>query len=142
MFVKTFLSFPVLWRLSALTLGIGWLILALGPGFVSASDMPSAEKKKIEALIFEVEQMADAVFIRNGKQYTADLAAEFLRRKWKSRRSEIRSAGDFIDKVASFSSTTGKRYSIRWCDGKEMSSAEFFRRKLSLLEHRPVKQSG
>ena len=129
-------------RLSTLTLGIGWLILALCSGFASASDLPSAEKKKIEVLIFEVERMTDAVFIRNGKQYSAELAGEFLRRKWKSRRSEVHSAADFIDKVASSSSTTGKPYSIRWSDGKERLSAEFFRAKLSLLEDRSVKQSG
>ena len=129
-------------RLSTLTLGIGWLMLALCLGFASASDLPSAEKNKIKALIFEVEQMADAVFIRNGKQYTADLAAEFLRRKWKSRRSEIHSAAEFIDKVASSSSTTGKPYRIRWSDGKERLSAEFFRAQLSLLETRAVKHSG
>ena len=129
-------------RLSTLTLGIGWLILALCPGFASASDLPSAEKKKIEVLIFEVERMTDAVFIRNGKQYTAELAGEFLRRKWKSRRSEVHSAADFIDKVASSSSTTGKPYSIRWSDGKERLSAEFFRAQLSLLETRAVKHSG
>ena len=137
-----FLSFPVLMRMSILTLGIGWLILAFCPGFAAASDLPSAEKKKIEVLIFEVERMTDAVFIRNGKQYSAELAGEFLRRKWRSRRSEIHSAGDFIDKVASFSSTTGKPYRIRWSDGKERLSAEFFRAKLSLLEDRSVKQSG
>ncbi len=137
-----FLSFPVLMRLSALILGIGWLILVPGPGFASASDLPSVEQKKIEALIFEVERMTDAVFIRNEKQYSAELAAEFLRRKWKSRRSEIHSAVDFIDKVASFSSTTGKPYRIRWSDGKERSSAEFFRAKLSLLESRAIKPSG
>ena len=129
-------------RLSTLILGIGWLILALCPGFASASDLPSVEQKKIEALIFEVERMTDAVFIRNEKQYSAELAAEFLRRKWKSRRSEIHSAADFIEKVASFSSTTGKRYSIRWRDGTERSSAEFFRAKLSLLEDRTVRPSG
>lgn len=129
-------------RLSTLTLGIGCLILAVCSGVASASEMPAAEQKKIDALIAGVERMSDAVFIRNGKQYSTDLAAEFLRRKWKSYRSEIRSATEFIDKVASFSSTTGKRYSIRWRDGTERSSEEFFRAQLSLLEGRPGKQSG
>ena len=142
MFARTFLRFPVLMRLGTLSLGIGWLTLAVWSGLASASELPSAEKKKIEVLIFEVERMPDAVFIRNGKQYSAELAAEFLRRKWKSRRSEIHSAADFIDRVASFSSTTGKPYRIRWSDGKERLSAEFFRAKLSLLEDRSVKQSG
>jgi hypothetical protein len=134
MSANSFLRFSVLMRLSTITLGIGWLILALCPGFASASDLPSAEKKKIEALIFEVEQMTDAIFVRNGKQYPSESAAEFLRRKWKSRRSEVRSAWDFIDKVASFSSTTGKPYSIRWRDGRERLSADFFRAQLALLD--------
>jgi hypothetical protein len=142
MFVKTFLSFPVLMRLSTLTLALGWLTLAVFPGLAWASELPAAEQKKIEALIFGVERMTDAVFIRNGKQYAADLAAGFLRRKWESHRSEIHSAGDFIEKVASFSSTTGKPYSIRWRNGQERLSAEFFRAQLFLLERRSVKQSS
>jgi hypothetical protein len=142
MFVKTFLSFPVLRRLSTLTLALGWLTLAYCPGLAWASELPAAEQKKIEALIFGVEQMTDAVFIRNGKNYTPPVAAEFLRRKWESHQSEIHSAVDFIEKVASFSSTTGKPYSIRWRNGQERLSAEFFRAQLSLLERRSVKQSG
>jgi hypothetical protein len=129
-------------RRITLTVGIGCLILAVCSGIASASEMSAAEQKKIDTLITGVERMTDAVFIRNGKQYNTDLAAEFLRRKWKAHRLEIRSATDFIDKVASFSSTTGKRYCIRWRDGTERSSAEFFRAKLSLLEGRPGKRSG
>ena len=45
-------------------------------------------------------------------------AAEFLRRKWRHREAEIRSADDFIEKVASFSSTTGKPYLIHFSDGR------------------------
>lgn len=122
-------------------LAFGWLILTVGCGSAWGFDLPSAEKKKIEILIGGVEQMTDAVFLRNGKSYSAPLAAEFLRRKWKSRREEIRSAADFIDKVASFSSTTGKPYSIRWNDGRERLSAEYFKSQLFQLEGRSVKRS-
>jgi hypothetical protein len=121
-------------RHGVLTLALGWLLLTLGSGSVWGAALTSAEKRKIEALIAGVEQMTDAFFVRNGKQYPAEAAAEFLRRKWKSRRSEVRSAADFIDKVASFSSTTGKPYSIRWSDGRERLSAEFFRAQLALLD--------
>jgi hypothetical protein len=129
-------------RLGTLIPEIGCLILTVCIGLASASDLPSAEKRKIEVLISGVEQMTNAVFIRNGKNYTAPVAAEFLRRKWTSRRSEIHSAADFIDKVASFSSTTGKPYSIHWRDGTERLCAEYFRARLSLLEGRSVKHSG
>jgi len=142
MSIKPNSRFTVLLRLSTLIVGIGWLILTVGIGLASASDLSSAEKRKIEVLISGVEQMTDAVFIRNGRNYNAPVAAEFLRRKWKSRRSEIHSAADFIDKVASCSSTTGKPYSIHWRDGTERLCTEYFRAQLSLLEGRSVKQSG
>jgi hypothetical protein len=118
------------------------LSLAVGCGSAWGSYLPSAEKRKIEILIGGVEQMTDAVFLRNGKSYSAPLAAEFLRRKWNSRREEIRSAAEFIDKVASFSSTTGKPYSIRWSDGRERLSAEYFRSQLSQLEGPAAKPAG
>jgi hypothetical protein len=121
-------------RIGLLAITGCWLVLALGWMPASADDLSSVEKRKIEALIGGVEQMTDAVFIRNGKSYSAALAAEFLRRKWKSRREEVRSAADFIDQVASFSSTTGRPYRIRWGEGKERLSAEFFKARLALLE--------
>jgi hypothetical protein len=120
-------------RFGILPIVFGCLILTIGSGSARCSDLASAEKKKIEALIAGVEQMTDAVFIRNEKKYNATLAAEFLRRKWKNRRSEIHSAEDFIDKVASFSSTTGRPYRIRWGDGTERLSADFFRAQLTFL---------
>lgn len=128
-------------RVGILTLGLGCLILTIGFGSARGSDFASAERKKIEALIAGVEQMKDAVFVRNGKQYPAESAAEFLRRKWKSRRSEVRSAAEFIETVASFSSTTGKPYSIRWSDGRERLSAEYFKSQLFQLEGRSAKRS-
>jgi hypothetical protein len=129
-------------RLITLTLIIGGLILTVVPGIPQASGLPAVEQKKIEALISGVEQMKDAGFVRNGKSYNSADAAEFLRLKWKSRLSEIHSAVDFIDKVASFSSTTGKPYRIRFGGGRDQLSAEYFRAQLSLLERRSVKQSS
>jgi hypothetical protein len=123
-------------------LTIGWLILTVASGIAQAFGIPPAEQKKIESLILGVEQMTNAEFIRNGKNYKASIAAEFLRRKWKARQTEVRSATDFIDKVASFSSTTGKPYFVRWNNGQEKLSAEYFRAQLSLLEGRSVKQSS
>ena len=134
---RSFLQLP-----AGLVLSLGWLVLTVGLGWTAPSDLPSAEKKKIESLISGVEQMTDAAFIRNGKKYNAAAAAEFLRRKWKSRQAEIHSAVEFIDKVGSFSSKSGKPYSIRWPDGKERLSSEFFRAQLYLLEGRSIKQSG
>jgi hypothetical protein len=80
-----------------------------------------------------VAQLKDATFLRNGTPYPASSAARFLREKWHSRESEVRSAEEFIDRVASFSSTTGTPYVIRFANGREVSSAEYLRGELAKL---------
>jgi hypothetical protein len=64
--------------------------------------------------------MKDATFIRNDKEYDARTAALFLRRKWQFDKDMVRTAEDFIESIASRSSTTGKPYRIRMKDGKEI----------------------
>ena len=64
--------------------------------------------------------------MRNGSAYSADSAAVFLRRKWEANASEVKTARDFIDKVASFSGTSGKPYLIRFKDGEEIKAGTFF----------------
>jgi len=98
------------------------------------ADLPAVEQEKIENLINAVEHLSEAAFIRNGKPYDAITAARFLRAKLRSREPDVRSANDFIEKIASFSSTTGKPYLIRFTDGREVSSAEFFRAHLAEME--------
>jgi hypothetical protein len=98
--------------------------------FATATDLSPAEQKKIEVLVSCIEELTDGRFVRNGKDYSAAAAAEFLRRKWQTLRAEVCSAEDFIDRVASSSSTTGKPYLIRFGDGREVPSAEFLRAHL------------
>lgn len=112
----------------ALTLGSG------GLSFVQAQTLPNTEKQKIEALIKQVANLKDAKFVRNGSAYNADSAATFLRRKWEANESEVKTARDFIDKVASFSGTSGKPYLIRLKDGGEIKSRDFLLAQLKKLD--------
>jgi tRNA C32,U32 (ribose-2'-O)-methylase TrmJ len=118
-----------------LATGVGLALLlptALNP--IQAQEKPTTEKQKIEALIKHVEGMKDAKFVRNDKEYDAKTAAKFLRGKWEAKEAEIKTAKDFIEKVASASSTTGKPYLIRPKDGKEMKSGEYLLAELKKLE--------
>lgn len=108
------------------------LVAALLPGLSRAEGM--TEKAKIEALISHVEGLQGAKFIRNGKEYGAKDAAKFLRGKWSSKEKEIQTANDFIDKVATVSSTTGQSYMIRLSDSKEVKCAEYLKGELKKLE--------
>jgi hypothetical protein len=120
------------------------VLLGTAPGCTSpAEDRPADEKKtdgkslsekeKIEALIKHVEGMQGAVFVRNGKEYDAKTAGKFLRGKWE-RDSDVKTARDFIEKIATTSSTSGKPYLIRFKDGKEVKSGEYLTEELKKLE--------
>jgi Family of unknown function (DUF5329) len=101
---------------------------------VQAQILPGSEKQKIEALIKQVANLKDVKFVRNGSAYNADSAAVFLRRKWEANASEVKTARDFIDKVASFSGTSGKPYLIRFKDGEEIQSRDFLVAQLKKLD--------
>ena len=105
-----------------------------GLSFVEAQTLPNLEKQKIEALIKQVANLKDAKFVRNGSAYNADSAAVFLRRKWGANESEVKTARDFIDKVASFSGTSGRPYLIRFKDGGEIKSRYFLLAQLKKLD--------
>lgn len=107
---------------------IALLILVAVPAF--AADR-AAETKKIEALISAVAKLDGAKFVRNGKDYDPATAAKFLRGKWERQANEIVTAGDFIDRIATRSSTTGRVYVVRFADGREVPVAEFLRRLLT-----------
>lgn len=118
----------------------GWIVLgftAILFGTITrlvADENPKSEKEKIEGLIEHIANLQDAKFVRNGAEYDAKTAAKFLRGKWESNASEIKTAADFIEKAASVSSTTGKPYLIRFKDGKETKSGEYLLQQLKRLE--------
>lgn len=112
------------------------LVLAL-PSVARADGLSPAEKQKIESLIRFVGQSKDTTFVRNGSEYNAGHAATFLRRKWEANTSGIMTARDFVDKVASFSGTSGKPYLIRFKDGKELKAQEYLLTELRKIESKP-----
>jgi Family of unknown function (DUF5329) len=111
---------------------LGLLPLLLPLAAAAADEKPMTEREKIEALIKHVEGLADAKFVRNGTEYDAKTAAKFLRRKWDSKKDEIKTAQDFIDKAASVSSTSGKPYLIRK-NGQDTKAGEYLMNQLKKL---------
>ena len=118
-----------------LTIAILWLFLLLAaPSFLYAQSLPVAEKQKIEALIKQVGDLKDAKFIRNGSTYEVASAVRFLRGKWDANAVEVKTARDFIEKVASESRTSGTPYLIRFKDGREIKSREYLLAELQKIE--------
>jgi hypothetical protein len=94
----------------------------------------NVEKKKIDFLLHEIEQLKGAKFWRNGTSYSPHDAAEYLRMKmtWNYRSKPVTSAKDFIERIASKSTITGKPYLIQMEDNKKMESKTFLEQRLSV----------
>lgn len=95
---------------------------------------PPREAARIEALIASLDELGDARFLRNGKAHSASEAASHLRLKWKNAGKRVRTAEDFIRYLATGSSITGRPYRIRFADGREQASADYFRAQLKRID--------
>jgi hypothetical protein len=86
---------------------------------------------EIEALIRAVAE-SGCIYTRNGTDHDAVEAADHLRLKYRRGKRYIDSAEQFIDRLASESSWTGRAYTIT-CDGTTLSSNEWLHRELKAL---------
>jgi len=109
-------------------------LACLGDSSSRATQTPDSEKAKIEALLEHVAKLEDAKFIRNDREYDAKAAERFLRGKWDAHRPPVRSAKEFIETLASVSSTSGKAYRIKFQDGREVTSKAYLTGVLGTLE--------
>jgi hypothetical protein len=92
-----------------------------------------SEVEKIEQILTRLTK-SDAIFIRNSNEYDGKTAASHLRTKWSAAGSRVKTAKDFIEALASKSSSSGKPYQIREKDGTLLSSQEWFERMLADIE--------
>ncbi len=99
---------------------------------------PLSDAEKIDALIRAVEARKELQFIRLDVAHSAGEAAGLLRIKLAFAGSRVKTVDEFIDYVATASSTTGKPYFVRYPDGRQVTSAEFLREELKRIESAPV----
>ena len=99
---------------------------------------PLNDAEKIDALIRAVEARRDLQFIRLDVAHSAGEAAGLLRIKLAFAGSRVKTVDDFIDYVATASSTTGQPYFVRYPDGQQVTSAAFLREELKRIESAPV----
>lgn len=110
------------------------LVLAAGPGRAAIS---AVEAARIERLLQYVESQKQAKFIRNGVAYSGKDAATFLRAKYDKMGAHVATAAQFIDQIASRSSTSGQDYLIRFADGRTVPVARFLSDELARIDRLP-----
>ncbi len=111
-------------------------LMALMTGMAGASwaapdDM---EQARIERLLRYVEALKRASFVRNGKTYSCREAALFLRAKYAKMGEHVTTAAQFIEQIASRSSTTGEPYQVRFADGRSVAAAKALREELARMD--------
>lgn len=106
-------------------------VLALSAAVsLEAASRPKAEQAKIDALLSGM-QSSDAVFIRNGKEYTGRKAASHLKRKLAFAGDRMRTAQDFISGIATRSEETGEPYRVRFRSGEVRPLADWLNERLA-----------
>ncbi|MDA3898894.1 MAG: DUF5329 family protein [Spirochaetes bacterium] len=98
------------------------------------SESSMSEQQKIDYLIKCVESLKDARFYRNGKEYDAKTAADHLRLKRDKVGSRLKTVEQFIEKLASHSSFSGKPYYIQYDDGTRITAKKFYQKCLADLK--------
>lgn len=96
--------------------------------------------EEIEYLLATVGA-SNCTFIRNGKSYPAQDAEDHLRMKYGRGRKYVKQAEQFVSRLASKSSMTGKPYRIQ-CEGEAaVNAADWFRAKLADYRNNPPAES-
>lgn len=110
----------------------------------AAEEDDRAEERKIEALIARSRRSETRCSSETGRPATCDpaTAAKFLRGKWKQQARGVRSTREFIEKVATRSSTTGRIDLVRYSDGREVPVATYLHSELRKLQWLSARRTG
>lgn len=101
------------------------LVITLLMTLPAYAKLTAHEEARINAMLEGLAQKKDLIFVRNGDEHTCDEAVSHLRLKLGNTRNRIDTAEQFIDKVASSSSITGKPYIVK-IPGKSDENAQSF----------------
>lgn len=101
------------------------LVITLLMTLPAYAKLTAHEEARINAMLEGLSQKKDLIFVRNGDEHTCDEAVSHLRLKLGNTRNRIDTAEQFIDKVASSSSITGKPYIVK-IPGKSDENAQPF----------------
>jgi hypothetical protein len=97
----------------------------------------SAEEDADIQYLFDFVAASGCTFIRNGSDNNPEAAADHLRLKYGRGKRHVNSAEQFIDRLASESSWTGKKYTVN-CNGEIRESGRWLHEALSEYRERPL----
>ena len=95
---------------------------------LSAATSSTNTAQEIQHL-FDFIVASDCIFIRNNTEYTASEARDHMQRKYDYAKHWIGNTEQFISRIASESSMSGKRYQVR-CQNQLLYSDNWLKQEL------------
>lgn len=126
-------------RIILIIVVISMMLVSIPAGSEKKSE--EAKKNDLEATIahlLEHVRTADVVFIRNGKEHSAEDAAKHIEKKYNHYKKKIKTPEDFIEKSATKSMMSGKLYQIRLKDGTVISNKDWLTAELTRYRNPPT----
>lgn len=123
---------------TALRTLFGLLLIVQAQVVVAADATMDAE---IDFLISEVAR-SECKFVRNGKEHSADDAVAHLQMKRRRGKRYFDTTEEFIERIASKSSWSGKEYVIRCPDQSAETAAQWFYRHLHRYREQVMPADG
>ncbi len=90
----------------------------------------AADNEEINYLLSYLGE-SGCIFIRNGDEHQSNEAREHLEMKYNHAKRRIKTAEDFIDKIASKSSLSRRQYQVRCADKKKLPSKQWLEEALT-----------
>jgi len=84
-------------------------------------------------IIMDHVKKSSFIFIRNGKEHSAEDAYKHMMKKYKYFKDKINSAETFIELTLTKSTMTGEKYKIKLSESKILLSQNYFLEKLKLF---------
>ena len=94
------------------------------------------------AYLLEFVRTSDVIFIRNGKEHSAEDAVKHIQKKYNHYKKKIKTPEDFIEKSATKSMMSGKLYQIKLNDGTVITCKDWLLAELDRYRHRPVEAAA
>ena len=110
------------------------LVLCATAPLAAQADVSEQTDKEIQYLL-EFVATSGCSFERNGSVHSPEDAADHLRLKYRRGGKYVSTAENFIDRLASESSWTGKKYTVT-CDGEVTPSGEWLHEALDSFRAR------
>ena len=107
------------------------LVITILSSIVLADDVTKTDAE-IKFLTDHVKN-SSFIFIRNGKEYSAEDAYKHMMKKYKYFKDKINNAETFIELTLTKSTVTGEKYRIKLSESKILLSQNYFLEKLKLF---------